>query len=238
MGGDKLSPSGVLCLFGDRAVADDREANGRFLPPTSKRKARMMAGLMDAAREQSGGTDLARTEARFEKVTSRTDDADFQLPTLLMSVAAWSLREQRLVELEPLDTEQPRCRMTLAGWTPRPSVEGMLLDTLKAGGPRGFRRRWKLGKALGSTSSLRSTIALLDIGRLQEPQNAWQWFQAVWQHEAASADRDQLGIAYDETMDRWSRFNAAQRELADAIREDAFLGITHHIPPTHPSTYQ
>jgi len=111
-----------------------------------------------------------------------------------------------------------------------------VLDTLKAGGPRGLRRRWKLGKALGSESSLRSTIALLDVGTLVAPQNAWRWFQALWEPEAAGADRDGLAPAYGETMERWRRFNADERELADAIREDAFLGITHHIPADYPGT--
>jgi hypothetical protein len=236
MGGEELSPSGVLCVFGDRAVEDDREANGRFVPPSSRKKVRVMSGLVEAAREQGGGEDMDKIERRFESLMSRPDNADFQLPTLLMSVAAWSLREQKLVELEPMEDEAPRCRMTLTGWTPRPSVEGMLLDALKAGGPRGFRRRWKLGKALGAESSLRSSIALMDVGRLVAPQNVWDWFQAIWEKEAAGADRDRLAGAYDETMEQWRRFNAEERELADAIREDAFFGITHHMPADYPGT--
>jgi hypothetical protein len=237
MGGEELSPSGVLCVFGDRAVEDDREANGRFVPPTSRQKAGMMEGLLEAAREQGSAAQVEKIERRFESVMSRPDDADFQLPTLLMSVAAWSLREQGLVELKSLDQEEPRSRMTLVGWAPRPSVEGMLLDALKAGGPRGFRRRWKLGKSLGLESSLRSTIAMVDVGRLVASQNAWDWFQAVWEKEATGADRDQLAGAYEETMERWNHFNADEHDLAGAIREDAFFGITHHIRPTDDSTY-
>src|SRR5215216_2384570 len=99
MAGEDLTPSGLLCVFGDRAVEDDREANGRFVPPTSRRRAGVMQGLMEAAREQGGGNDLGKLEEGFEEVMSRPDDADFQLPTLLMSVAAWSLRDQKLVEL-------------------------------------------------------------------------------------------------------------------------------------------
>jgi hypothetical protein len=93
----ELSPSALIWLFGDRAVEDDREANGRFLPPSTRWKGDRVARMMEVARGQvTSARDVERLEeleAGLEKVRARVDKGEWQLPTLLMSVAAWNLRE-------------------------------------------------------------------------------------------------------------------------------------------------
>jgi len=60
----ELSPSALIWLFGDRAVEDDREANGRFLPPSTRWKGDRVARMMEVAR---GQVTSARDEERLEE---------------------------------------------------------------------------------------------------------------------------------------------------------------------------
>ncbi|MGH9277711.1 MAG: hypothetical protein ACRD12_06340 [Acidimicrobiales bacterium] len=276
MGTDELSPGALLCVFGDRAVQDDREANGRFIPPTSRGKAGMLEGLMQVARGQAKSPgDVQKLDAGFENVMARGDTGEWQLPTLLMSVTAWSLREQGLAELarmastvpDPVSSAFPTklfgepppttetCRMTLTRWAPRPSVEGLLLDTLNAGKPTGLTATWKaFGNQLGTEGSLRWAIAITEFGR---PDNPWKGLRSLWEREAGAAGQmrmkgmpgfrraqatadamTHLAGRYSETMARWRRFNEEERELAQVIRSDAFVGINAHWPTRTTSSYE
>jgi hypothetical protein len=274
MAAGQLSLSAVVCVFGEQAVQDDRQANGRFIPPTSRAKAAMVAGMLDVAR-RTGGPAAMKADARLEKVMATgMDRSGWQLPTLLMSLTAWSLREQGLADLAPMASTAPEpvssafptrvfgtehaptrtCRMTLRAWAPRPSVEGLLLDTLRAGKPTGIAARWReFGGSLGTEGSLRWTIAITEFGRPDDP---WKGIQRLWEREAIGAGLltmkglpgfrrpkqapgavGHLTPAYTDAMARWCAFNRREPELAQAIRQDAFLGINSHMPNKPDSSY-